>query len=812
MQDIEKAGVFYVGKEYNLDSGTLQENPILFKSSNLTTHAAIIGMTGSGKTGLGVGLIEEAALDNIPVIVIDPKGDMGNLALTFPMLRGEDFLPWINLTEAANQGIAPEEYAAKQADLWRTKLIEWGQDPSRIEKFQRAAEVTVYTPGGSAGRGVSVLQSFQAPTQEAKKDLDAYREQIHLTATSLLTLVGWNEDPFTSREHILISTILEHNWDAGHNLGLPELITAIQTPPVVQVGVLDLESFYPSKDRFELAMKFNNLLASPSFKVWQEGEPLDINRFLYNESGKPRVSIFTIAHLSDKERMFFVTMLLNEILAWVRSQPGTSSLRAILYMDELYGYLPPTENPPSKKPLLTLLKQARAYGLGLVLSTQNPVDLDYKALSNAGTWFIGRLQTEQDKERVLAGLEGASGENSQEKFNRGNTEKVLSALGKRVFYLHSVHEEEPVIFQTRWALSYLAGPLTREQIGALPGQGLPKGTAPLEETDAGQMSVHAGAAQNPVAEEAPGQPAIKGPAPVLGQRIKQVFLPASGGGSAEIVYEPAVIGLADVLYNSAKHGVTVSKTYALVTPIQDGPVPLDWTDSSMLELTPKDLTDKPVENASFKEYPAAAAEAKNYENWEKLFNQHLRTVISLQLFSSPSFKLVSELGEDERAFRIRLQHLAHELRDEEVDTLKRKYETKLDVLENRQRRARQVLENRSTQANQKKMEAAVSAGTALLGALFGRKSISATSISRVGTAVKSTSRALKSGEAISQSQETLQSVEDQLAELELEMEEQIEKISQKYDVTDEKLEMVEIRPTAGNITVRLVALAWVPRQ
>src|SRR5665647_1009619 len=458
MQDFEKLGVFYLGKEYNLEEGKLEEDLVLYKSKDLTTHAVIIGMTGSGKTGLGIGIIEEAALDNIPVIAIDPKGDLGNLALTFPKLRGEDFRPWINLNEASNLGVTADEYAESQAQLWKEKLAEWGQAGDRIQKLHDAVDITVYTPGGSAGPGVSVLQSFNAPPAVLQNDKDAYRDRIHITTTSLLSLIGIEGDLFTSKEHILLANILENSWNSGKNLGLPELITAIQSPPMSQIGVMD-------KERFQLAMMLNNLLASPGFKVWMEGEPLDVNRFLYNHAGKPRVSIFSIAHLSEKERMFFVAMLLNEILSWARSQSGTGSLRAILYMDELFGYLPPTANPPSKTPLLTLLKQARAYGLGLVLSTQNPVDLDYKALSNAGTWFIGRLQTDQDKDRVLSGLEGAAAGGA---FDKKRTEKILSGLGKRIFYLHSVNEDEPTIFSTRWALSYLAGPLTREQISALP--------------------------------------------------------------------------------------------------------------------------------------------------------------------------------------------------------------------------------------------------------------------------------------------------------------------------------------------------------
>ncbi len=792
MEDFEKLGVFYLGKEYDLDKKEVNENLILYKSKNLTTHAAIIGMTGSGKTGLGIGLLEEAAMDNIPVIAIDPKGDLGNMALTFPKLRGEDFRPWVNLHDAANKGIDPDEYAKSQAELWRNGLEDWGQDGERIEKLRQASKVTVYTPGGSAGPGVSILKTFSAPEEEIKNDKDAYRDRIHITTTSLLYLIGFVGDPFTSREYILLSNIFKSFWDLGEDLGLEELIGAIQKPPMDKVGVMDLESFYPSKDRFTLAMTFNNLLASPSFSPWLEGEPLDINSFLYDKEGKPRTSIFSISHLQDNERMFFVTMLLNEILSWVRTQPGTGSLRAILYMDEVFGYLPPVANPPSKELFLTLLKQARAYGLGLVLATQNPVDLDYKALSNAGTWFIGRLQTERDKEKVLAGLEGIS---SEKKFDKGQTEKILASLGQRIFYLHSVHEDEPAIFSTRWVMSYLAGPLTRDQIASLPDN---KGSQASDKKEIPKNNIQidsSGTSQS---------------APVLSPQIKQVYLPLESRMSDNLVYTPSVIGIVDVLYNSAKHNVTVSKNYAISTPLHEGPVPLNWQESNFLDLDIRNLESSPIEGASFTKYPEAAANSKNYDNWNKLLSQFIRTDVSLKLFLSPTLRLVSDLDEDERDFRIRMQHAAHEYRDNDLETLKKKYSTKFTSLENKQRLAQQNIEKQSTMAKQKKMDAAVSAGTAVLGALFGRKATSATSISKMGTAMKSGSRVLNSGQGIDQAQEKLAAIENQLNELQLELQEEVDKITEKYNILDEKLEEVEIRATSNNITVRLVALAWTP--
>ncbi|NNL87209.1 MAG: ATP-binding protein, partial [Myxococcales bacterium] len=430
----EKLGEFYLGRSYDLEEREMLDDLLLYDSKDLTTHAVCVGMTGSGKTGLCISLLEEAIIDGIPALIIDPKGDIPNLMLTFPNLSPDEFLPWINIDDARKKNLSPEEFAAKQADLWKNGLASWGEGPDRVRKLRDAADVTIYTPGSEAGVPVSILSSFAPPSEQVREDRDLLNDRISSTATGLLGLLGIDADPLRSREHILISNLLENAWNDGLTLDLGSLIQAIQTPPFERIGVMNLDSFFPPKDRFELAMALNNLLASPGFETWMTGVPIDIDKMLYDDSGKPRVAILSIAHLSEAERMFFVSLLLNETLSWIRTKPGTTSLRALLYIDEIFGYMPPVANPPSKQPLLTLLKQARAYGLGVVLATQNPVDLDYKGLSNTGTWFIGRLQTERDKMRVLEGLEGASGGGE---FDRGEMERVLAGLGKRVFLMHN---------------------------------------------------------------------------------------------------------------------------------------------------------------------------------------------------------------------------------------------------------------------------------------------------------------------------------------------------------------------------------------
>ncbi|HUU37412.1 MAG TPA: DUF87 domain-containing protein, partial [Candidatus Desulfaltia sp.] len=402
----EKLGLFYLGKTVDPKTQAVTPDYLLYDSKDLVTHAVCVGMTGSGKTGLCIGLLEEAAIDNIPALIVDPKGDLGNLALLFPELRPEDFRPWINEDEAAQKGLSPDDYAREQADLWRRGLAEWGQDENRIRSLVEAADISIYTPGSNAGLLLSALKSFAAPPPELVEDSDLFSQRISTTVSGLLGLLGIQADPLQSREHILVSNLLEAAWRTGESLDLPVLIQRVQSPPLKRLGVFELDAFYPASERNKLAVMLNNILAAPGFASWLEGYPLEIDSLLYTPSGKPRLSILSIAHLSDAERMFFVTLLLNQLLGWMRRQPGTSSLRALFYMDEIFGFFPPVAEPPSKRPLLTLLKQARAFGLGLVLTTQNPVDLDYKGLANTGTWFIGRLQTENDKKRLLDGLAG----------------------------------------------------------------------------------------------------------------------------------------------------------------------------------------------------------------------------------------------------------------------------------------------------------------------------------------------------------------------------------------------------------------------
>ncbi|WP_447973632.1 ATP-binding protein [Nitrospira sp. Kam-Ns4a] len=800
MQEFEKLGVFYLGRPYDLAKKRRKPGWLLYDSKDLVTHAVCVGMTGSGKTGLCLGLLEEAAIDGIPALVIDPKGDLGNLLLTFPDLRGEDFAPWINEEDARRKGLSPEEYARQQADLWRKGLAEWGQDGARIARLRAAADFAIYTPGSQAGLPVSILKAFAPPPPAILAQPDLLREQVGTTVTSLLGLVGLSADPIKSPPHILLSKILEAAWKAGESLDLVSLIQRIQAPPFTCVGALDLDAYYPAKERFELAVRLNNLIAAPGFEAWLEGEPLDIDALLHTPAGKPRLAIFSIAHLSDAERMFFVSLLLNETVGWMRRQSGTTSLRAIVYMDEIVGYFPPVANPPTKGPLLTLLKQARAFGVGVVLATQNPVDLDYKGLANAGTWFIGRLQTERDKARVLDGLEGAAAGTGQP-FDRRRMEQLLAGLGNRVFLLNNVHEAAPEVFETRWTLSYLRGPLTRTQIQAL-----------METRKASGLRREASAARREAAPLTPHASSLTSTRPVLPPEVPQHFLPIRSvpPAGARLVYRPMVLGVAQVRFLDAKAKVDVTREVVRLAAVGEGPVAVAWEHAVAVSLALSDLDRQPQEPATYAAVPAAAAKPKSYEAWGKDFASWLYRTQKLALLRSPTLGLLSMPEESERDFRIRLQQLAHERRDQQMEKLRQKYAPKRATLEERLRRARQQKEREAEQAREQYVQTALSVGATLLGALLGRKALSTSTVGRATTAARGVGRSIRQAKDVARAEENEEAILKQLAELDAQFQAEAEALATTSDPVAEVFEAVPIRPTKANIAVRLTALAWTP--
>ncbi len=799
-EDFEKLGVFYLGRPYDMAAKQAKPGWLLYDSKDLVTHAVCVGMTGSGKTGLCLSLLEEAAIDNIPAIIIDPKGDLGNLMLTFPSLKGEDFQPWINEDDARKKGLSPADFAKAQAELWTKGLAGWQQDGARIQRLRDAADMAIYTPGSNAGLPVSILKSFAAPAADVREDAELFRERISTTVTSLLGLLGIEADPIQSREHILLSTILDQTWRNEEDLDLAALIHAIQTPPVSKIGVMAVDSFFPSKDRFALAMKLNNLLAAPGFQSWLEGEALDIQSLLYTPAGKPRLAIFSIAHLNDAERMFFVTLLLSQMVGWMRAQSGTTSLRALLYMDEIFGYFPPVANPPSKLPLMTLLKQARAFGLGVVLATQNPVDLDYKGLANTGTWFIGRLQTERDKARVLEGLEGASS-SAGKKFDKGRMEQTLAGLGNRIFLMNNVHEDEPVVFETRWCLSYLRGPLTRTQIKQLMDPVRRQGANGNRHTQA--VSGSAPSTQHSALKSRP----------IVPPDVPQHFVPLRGSKpeGSELVYAPMLLGAAQVRFSDTKSGIDRTQDVTVLAPIADGPVPVDWDHAVAADLAVADLEPSPESGAQFLPLPAGAAKAKSYADWNKDFGGWLFRTQKLELVKSPTTKDVSRPGESERDFRVRLQQTGREQRDKAAESLRQKYAPKITTLQDRIRRAEQMKARQQAESRSSQVQAAISVGASILGAFLGRKTLSATNIGRATTAIKSAGRVMKESQDVGAAEENVAALQQQLADLETQFKTESDAWAAATDPLNEKLEALSIKPTKANIAVKLVALAWTPQ-
>ena len=775
-QPYEQLGLFYLGRRFDVNSGTRLPEPVLYDSRDLVTHAVCIGMTGSGKTGLGIGVIEEAAIDQIPVLAIDPKGDLSNLLLTFPNLASSDFAPWVDERQAQAEQLTRDAAAEQIAAKWKKGLAEWDQDGARIGRLRSAVDIRVYTPGSRAGVPLSVLKSLRVGAEDAE-DTAARATTV---AASLLSLAGVNDAGPHSREQALVAALLTQ---AEGQMDLPRLVEQILRPPFDKVGVMDLETFFPSRDRQELALRFNSVLATPGFDVWTTGEPPDLATMLFTTEGKPRVAIVSVAHLEEAQRMMAVSLVLNAALEWTRKQGGSSSLRALLYMDEVFGYLPPVANPASKLPLLTLLKQARASGVGVMLATQNPVDLDYKALSNTGTWFLGKLQTERDKARLLDGLEGVSSS-----WTREQLDQTLSGLRSRVFLMHNVHEKEPVTFETRWTLSYLRGPLTREELRKAIGTPPPSAQrAPS------------------TAASAPATVAVGGDKPVLPAGVSEYFVPAPGESS----YEPVLYGSARVQYTDTRRGIDVTTSVHAMTPITDGAVAVDWDAASRTDIGPDALMKSPASpDARFGVLPAAARNPKSYAAWADDFEQWIVRSQPLRLFAAPAYKLTSKPGETEAQFAARLQQATREKRDAAVEKLRATYAPRVARATDKMRRMEDSVAKEEQQASQQKLQTAVSFGATLLGAVLGRKTVSMSTLGRATTAARGVSRSMKEAGDIAQAQERQREAEAELKEIEAELEREVQELQRSGP--DAVIETTEIKPKKAGVDVRLVALVWKP--
>ncbi len=807
-------GNFYIGRLYDLQADQLTQKPVLYDPDDLTTHGVVVGMTGSGKTGLCIDILEEAALNGIPALLIDPKGDIGNLLLHFPSLSPEDFQPWIDPDEARRDGKSIAEAAAQTAEIWRDGLEKWDIQPERIQRVKDAVEYAVYTPGSDAGLPISIVSTLAAPPLSWEQERELLREKISSTVTALLSLVGIDADPMRSREHILLANIFEEAWKNKRDLTLTELILQVQNPPLEKLGAFEVEQFFPDDDRMALAMQLNSLLASPAFQAWMEGEPLDPERLLWTPEGEPRQTVFYLAHLSDRERMFFVTLLLSAVESWMRTQPGSPSLRALIYFDEVLGFLPPVKEPPSKAPLMRMFKQARAFGVGMLLATQNPVDLDYKALSNAGTWFVGRLQTEQDKARLLDGLESATA--GKGGFDRSTADKTISTLGKRVFLLHNVHEKAPQIFHTRWAMAYLKGPITRTQLRELnqlvnagPVSERGDGRAGSVPTLPAEEDVTAGVKESLVGSQT--KPAVPG-------GVGEYFLPNNQTAAAAlkeagrqgddlqpvgILYRPVLVAQAQVRFS--KYHLDSMHTYTAFVEEPDPRAGLDWDEYMVDAIEVGDLDHAPAPQARFSALEAPLSDSRALKALDDDFIEYLYHKAELRVPYNPGLDLVADPDMGKAEFRIACSTAARKARDDEIDKIKERYLKKMKAIQVKLEKEQRELSEDEAEFNARKMEEMATHFENVLGLFGGSRSSR-----RVSSSLTKRRLTAKAKADIAESQDAIEGFKAELMELEGEMAEEIDEIEDRWEEIAATIEDKVFTTYKKDIRLELFGVGWLP--
>jgi hypothetical protein len=822
---------FYLGRIFDNKQAKVTTDPYLYDPADLTTHAVITGMTGSGKTGFCIGLLEEAALKGIPAIVIDPKGDLTNLLLHFPELLPADFQPWIDPDAARREGKSVDGMAGETAATWKKGLADWGLGKDQLQKLKDNVEFTIYSPGSSSGVPVNILASFQSPDVPWSGNEEILREKIASIVTALLGLVGLTDiDPLRSREHILVSNLLETAWSKGQTLQLTDLILQVQKPPFERLGALPVDGFFPEKDRFELSMLLNNFMASPSFQIWLSGQTLDIQNILYKPNGDPRHSIFYIAHLSDGERMFFVTMLYAAIESWMRVQRGSSSLRALVYFDEIMGYLPPVANPPSRTVILRMLKQARAFGVGLVLATQNPVDLDYKALSNAGTWVIGRLQTEQDKNRLLDGLTSAAGG-----IDRGEIDKLLSGLGKRVFLVQNVHSKAPQLIQTRWCLNYLAGPLTRTQLPALnalvgvkaPSEISATKLQAADSTGTGGSGIGGAAAVNTASQ---AQTASSGgytsTRPGVPQGMDEVFLPADisftqaaqkAGVSAPqsgMVYKPVLLGQLQINYLSRSYNLDSSRRLAcLVDEEVSGRI--TWEDFIFPEQDVKNLRAQRIQaDALYDVIPGWISDVKRLSQLQNDFEDWAYRTGTVSILSNKSLKVFAAPNTKKEDFLVTCQKAAEDASKDELDKIEQTFETKNAALASKIKKQQLEIDQKQSALTARRTDEIVKgasvAGNVLLGLFGGRKSGLSSALSGGSSTLNKHRMAEEAAGRLEQEKGDLTALEEQMALMVKNKESEKADVLEKWGKVAEDIQEISVAPAKKDIYTELFGIAWLP--
>lgn len=782
---------FYLGGVVDGSTGERTGDLVDYDPGDLTTHGVIVGMTGSGKTGLGIIYLEEALLAGIPTLILDPKGDMTNLMLTFPDLQPSDFEPWIDEGEARKEDKTTAELATEKAELWKKGLGWWDQDGTRIQELRTKAGFTIYTPGSTAGVPLNIIGSLTAPEADWDTEAEALRDEIEGFVSGLLGLVEIEADPISSREHILIANLIEHAWRSGRDLDMASLLAEIQRPPIRKLGVFELDTFFPEKDRLALAMKLNGLVASPAFSSWIDGPDLDIEALLWKD-GKPQAAIVYLAHLSDEERQFIVTLVLSKVITWMRAQAGTGDLRALVYMDEVFGFVPPTAEPPAKKPILTLLKQARAFGVGLLLSTQNPVDLDYKAMSNAGTWCIGRLQTERDKARILEALQSARGDTDLDHLDR-----TISGLEKRQFLLHNTHEPEPVLFTTRWALSYLRGPLTREQIAGLsdyepgPATVVPGPASPTEDPP-------------PLGDdETPVMPEVADGIVVYHMAPDAPWASRFDVDLDSRRYMAALAARVNLTYDERAASLVHHEEWeAIITPLEQrfdagNAVYVDYDERDLVSITPEEasyvIPDGPIDKTTY------------WKSAETAIKDLLYRGQKITIFKNAALKMYSRAAETEEAFRSRCDLAAQEKADAEAAKLRTKYERRFTTLRNQIAAAERRAQELEVDLQGSRQQEIIDGASSVINILLGRRSTrSVTGSARNRRATRSKEARLQTAQAKADDKYA------ELQDLETDLVEELEEINDRWEDLGEEIEQVEVGLEKSDIQIAETALVWLP--
>ncbi len=803
-----KPGELFIGEEIESDSGDRTGESVLLDAADFTTHGVIVGMTGSGKTGLGVVLLEEALMSGVPVLAIDPKGDLSNLSLTFPNLAPSDFEPWIDEGAARVEQTTVPELAASTAEMWKNGLASWGHDGDDIAKLQASANPIIYTPGSTSGVPLNALGRLSKPDSD---DPQVLQDEVDSTVAGLLSLVGIESDPLSGREHILMANLITRAWASDAPMDLPTLLGQMMDPPIRKLGVLELDSFFPAKDRTALVMKLNGLLASPSFAAWAEGAPLDMQSMLWDSNGDPRAAIVSLSHLDEAERQFAVTLVLSKLISWMRAQSGTGELRVLVYIDEVAGYAPPTANPPTKGPILTLLKQARAFGVGLVLSTQNPVDLDYKAISNAGTWMIGRLQTEQDKNRLVDGLRSADGG-----VDVAEVERIISGLGKRQFVLRSARSSKLPLLTTRWAMSYLAGPLTRDQIGELMvDQKAALEGAPTADGGSSAATPAGGAASAPAEPEAPTladnessvPPSVPDSLPMKYVHSSAPWLDAVGAREGGTKLMPALAARMNLLFDETKADLRHNEEWEAIIPLTGDAIDAD--DAIEVDFDDRDFVNDGPTNPVYV-MPSFNLTATAIKKAQTDLRARLYTGETLSLQHNPDLKLWSRPGESAEDFAKRCEAAADDKADEAAAKLRTKLETKYDRVQAALAKAEDRVVELEESAKGRKTQNVINIGTSILGGLLGGRR-SARSLGGAARRMASGKRQSDSTEArLHTAQNRVAEKIEELEELEAELQDAVIEIDDEWTEKAENIETDEIPLEKTDITVEDLLLVWLP--